>query len=87
MARLKTVKMRYDPDVHYSAASAISDRIFLCFPAGWVAGVVAGSVYAGFHWNNLQAELGRTMVLAVTVSLGAAYWLCCRVARNIYDEK
>lgn len=86
MAKLKTAQLKYDPDTYYSAADSISDRIFLCFPAGWIVGLIAGTTYAGFHWNELQAELGRTLLLTVTVALGVTYWLCCRVIRRIPIE-
>lgn len=87
MAKLKTAQLRYDPDTYYSAAASISDRIFLCFPAGWAVGLLAGSVYAGFHWSTLQVELGRTLLLTVTVALGFTYWLCCRIIRRIPIER
>jgi hypothetical protein len=48
-------------------AAKINDYIFMSFPGGWFAGITAGAVYAGFHWNNLQVELGRTLLVAVTI--------------------
>lgn len=51
------------------------DRIFFAHVAGWFAGVIAGTVYAGFYWRNLQHEFGRSMLLGVTVALVLSCWL------------
>ena len=87
MSKIRTAQIRWDADVYLSAASAISDRIFMCFPVGWMVGLVAGTIYAGFHWGDLQSEYGRSVLLAVTVAQGVTYWLCCRVIRRIPTER
>ena len=46
-------------------ASDINDYIFMAFPAGWFSGCIAGAAYAGFNWNNLQEEIGRTIFLDI----------------------
>lgn len=49
-------------------ARYINDVIFFCFPIGWIIGNIAGCVYAGFNWNNLHVEFGRSVLIATTVS-------------------
>ena len=65
-------------------ASDINDRIFFAFPAGWAVGLIAGSVYAGFHWNDLKPELGRTLLMAVTVSQVVTLLLTMIILRRMF---
>ena len=87
MGKIKSVQVRYDQDMYGSAASSLNDYIFCCFPVGWFAGLVAGTVYAGFHWDNLQFEFGRILLLTVTVALGVTYWLSCLVVCRVLGNK
>lgn len=87
MSKIKSVQVRWDAEIHSTASSSLHDHIFMAFPMGWFAGLIAGTVYAGFHWNNLQVELGRIMLLAVTVALGVAYWLSCRAISRVFRNK
>lgn len=57
-----------DGELKTVTAYELNERIFMLFPLGWVVGVIAGSVYAGFNWGDLQHELGRTLLIAVTTS-------------------
>ncbi len=66
--------------------SEINDRLFIAFPLGWMAGIAAGSFYATFHWLNLQAELGRTLLVAVTVSQAVTLGLTMLIVRKISKE-
>lgn len=63
--------------------SEINDYIFMAFPFGWIAGVIAGAIYAGFYWHNLQVELGRTVLLAVTVTQGVTLFFITRKIKRI----
>lgn len=65
-------------------ASAINDRIFLAFPAGWIVGVLAGSIWAGVHWDSLKPELGRTLLIAVTVSQAVTLILTMIILRRMF---
>ena len=63
--------------------SDINDHLFMAFPLGWMAGLLAGTVYAGFHWGNLQFELGRTLLAAVTVAQCVTAFLITRQVKRI----
>lgn len=64
----------------------INDRLFIAFPLGWMAGLAAGVVYSVFHWHNLQTELGRTLLIAVTVSQAVTLALTMLIVRRISKE-
>ena len=87
MSRIKSTRVQWDAEIHRTASSSLNDHIFLCFPAGWATGLIAGTIYAGFHWNNLQVEMGRTLLVAVTFATITAYWLSCLVVRRVFRNK
>lgn len=84
---MKVARIEYDPAVYDTAAASISDRIFMCFPAGFSVGLIAGTLYASFNWHNLQQEFGRAIVIGMSVGFCLTYWLCCRVIRRITKSK
>jgi hypothetical protein len=63
-------------------AEQMNDRLFMAFPSGWFVGIILGAVYAGFHWNNLPPELGRTLLVAVTSSQVTTLLLTMRIIRK-----
>lgn len=64
----------------------VNDRLFMSFPIGWFAGLGAGTTWAGFHWNNLQVELGRTLLAAVTVGQLTTLLLVTLMVRRIFPK-
>lgn len=68
-------------------ASIVNDRLFMAFPAGWLAGVIAGTAYGIYGWFDLQRELGRTLLVAVTASQIITLLLTTLIVRRIYRAK
>ena len=68
-------------------ASDLNDRLFLAFPAGWFAGLIAGIVWASFHWEALKPELGRTLLIAVTTSQAVTLLLTTLIIRRIFPAR
>lgn len=67
-------------------ASEVNDYLFMAFPLGWGAGLIAGMIYAGFQWDNLQAELGRTLLVAVTTAQGVTLaYVTLKVRRLVHS--
>jgi len=63
-------------------AASINDRLFPAFVAGWFAGVVCGAVYGSFHWHSLQIEMGRLILLSVTISQVVTLIWSSRIVRH-----
>lgn len=83
MAKMKKATVQFDPTIYYTGASYVSDRIFLWFPAGGVAGLIAGTIYAGFHLDSLRAELGAILVTTASVSTVTTYVMVHLLMRRI----
>lgn len=67
-------------------ASEINEQLFMSFVAGWFVGIVVGAVFGGYHWPDLQSQLGRLLIFSVSSALGTTLLLSMRAARKIAAE-
>jgi hypothetical protein len=65
-------------------SSKLNDRLFLCFPAGFITGMIVGTTWAAFHRDNLQVEWVRSLLAGVTVSQLTTLLLTSIVVRKLF---
>ena len=87
MSKIKSSRVRWDADAYGALSTSINDRIFMAFPIGWFVGLIAGMVYACFHWDNLQQHFGNSILIVATVSLTVAYVLSCLVIGRVCGDR
>lgn len=67
--------------------SEFNDRLFIAFPLGWFAGLAAGTAWAIYGWTDLQRELGRVLLMAVTVSQIVTLLIVTLLVRRIISAQ